>query len=496
MLEGILEVLGVPIILRIAIQILFLFVISFPYVVESKARENSSLINEVRVSSIIDLETIEVNNGDVIKLYGVNADYYKKYLNDFKQGNLFETETGVTAGLSKAYFKGESLDHLVKRAGHFYERLLVGKKVYIEEVPETQSFIVYLDPEKQQSLNEMAVRSGFLVVSNEHQKITNILIEQEEARTSKAGLWGITVYVIDEGGWRESNFVYVAVGLLVFNTIMCILAYWYYIKSRGFLGMCAVYLTFLTTTFSIAGIYEWNEKRLFFWLPPVVVIILAFIGVAEFVLFTRSKSQRSLLYVTMEIVFFVLVVVVGFGSLYQGYSNNARSQTEISYSPPDYEYNHNTEIEIPHGNFIEIPENEYIKSELELINYIDLKQYNYHLSTINALYFSAATFFTVGYGDFSPKGVLKIISIIQMFIGYLSQVILFSLVVSKITSSGAQINNISQDKKVDHQEILIPSRKLRKKNEKSMSNKYFNFNTVIFVIIISENLYFLFKLSH
>ncbi|MGG1552816.1 potassium channel family protein [Paenibacillus ferrarius] len=57
---------------------------------------------------------------------------------------------------------------------------------------------------------------------------------------------------------------------------------------------------------------------------------------------------------------------------------------------------------------------------------------NYKLKFSDAIYYSATTFFTVGYGDLSPKGDLRYIAIAEMVLGFISQVILFSLVVTKI----------------------------------------------------------------
>ncbi len=91
------------------------------------------VVVESNVSSIIDLETLEVENSTIVKLYGVSIDYYRKYLQDYKEEELSQTETGLTVGVSKAYFKGESVDHLINRAQEFYESLLLGKRVYLEK---------------------------------------------------------------------------------------------------------------------------------------------------------------------------------------------------------------------------------------------------------------------------------------------------------------------------------------------------------------------------
>lgn len=164
---------------------------------------------------------------------------------------------------------------------------------------------------------------------------------------------------------------------------------------------------------------------------------------------------------------FVILVVVGFGILYQGYSNAARKQTEVAYSLPYFESN-NERYEDPQGNYIAIPVNEYQTLNLGEVKFADRvkNKYKYYLSLKNALYYSAVTFFTVGYGDFSPKGILKIVSVIQMLIGYLSQVILFSLVVSKIASYGVT-TPVANEHLINEQRTVFTSRKIRFKRKKN-----------------------------
>ncbi|WP_245586034.1 ion channel [Paenibacillus pinihumi] len=460
---------------------------SFLFTLKGYAENHENrVVVESNVSSIIDLETLEVENSTIVKLYGVSIDYYRKYLQDYKEEELSQTETGLTVGVSKAYFKGESVDHLINRAQEFYESLLLGKRVYLEKIPGDTSYIVYLDRERKQSLNQLAVKYGMVVVSEKYHELPDLLIQQEEARNLKAGLWDIIVYRKDNGGWGESNFAQVSFGLLVINFILSVIIYIYYLKERSLLGVIAVYVTWLTTIFFTTGIYVFNERQLFFWAPPTIVIIFSLLGVTEFILFIHSNSKRSLIYITVKMTLFVILVVVGFGILYQGYSNAARKQTEVAYSLPYFESN-NERYEDPQGNYIAIPVNEYQTLNLGEVKFADRvkNKYKYYLSLKNALYYSAVTFFTVGYGDFSPKGILKIVSVIQMLIGYLSQVILFSLVVSKIASYGVT-TPVANEHLINEQRTVFTSRKIRFKRKKILS-KYVVY--VIFIIVILENLY-------
>jgi endonuclease YncB( thermonuclease family) len=470
---------------RLTMLIMVLLMIS-PFVHDTigyAEEADKDVLIEAKVKSVIDLETIEVDNGTLVKLYGVNMDYYREYIKSFKPDYLSTTETGITVGLTSAYFKGESLEQLVVRARVFYEQLLVGKTVYMQEIGTTHTYIVYLDHYKENSLNEWAVKAGYVVVSNDHQGLPELLIQQEEARISKAGLWNITVYSTNKGSWGDSNFVYFALGSLLFNIFLCAAVYGHYVRNRSFLGMCAVYVTFLTTTFLISSIYVGNDKQQFFWVPPIIVVLFALIGVLEFVLFIRSKNSRNPLSVAVEIVLFVSLVIVGFSALYHGYSNNVRKDTEISYSPPNYEYYSYVRTEEPHGNYIAVPGNEYSTHGLANVRNTNMVYHNYNLSYLNAIYFSAATFFTVGYGDLSPKGLLKTISIVQMFIGYISQVVLFSLVVSKVAASGDK-NGRAEGSIGNAQPTDLPSRKI---THKRLFDKHVR--SAFFLIIILENLF-------
>lgn len=466
--------------------LLFILISSFTPMSRSYAIGNESELTKARVRAVIDLETIEIDQGEKIKLYGVNSDYYEKYLASYKEEDFFKTKTGVIAGVSKAYFKGESIEHLVHRALQFYKELLIGRSVYLKEVRTSQSYIVYLDHDRKHSLNQIAVTSGYVTVSNDNQELPDLLIQQEEARNAKTGLWNITVFIKDAGGWSENNFVYVALTLVILNFVVSMFIYVLYTRNRSLLGTIAVYAGFITTAVATIGIYSYNEMQLFFWVPPMIIVIFALIGIGEFVYFIYSKKEKSLLFVTAEIVLYIMLVIAGFGILYQGYSNNIRTQTEISYALPNFNYESGIRTEEPTGNYVAIPENEYKRTEHGEVDFKSIERVKYNLSFLNAIYFSATTFFTVGYGDFSPKGFLKIISVIQMIIGYLSQVILFSLLLSKIASFGSKIETLASKDTIHS----FPSRK-SKHQSKQLFNKYTVIGLYIFYLI--ENLWLLYK---
>ncbi len=123
------------------------------------------------------------------------------------------------------------------------------------------------------------------------------------------------------------------------------------------------------------------KDNYFFWAPPTIVIIFSLLGVTEFILFIHSNSKRSLIYITVKMTLFVILVVVGFGILYQGYSNAARKQTEVAYSLPYFESN-NERYEDPQGNYIAIPVNEYQTLNLGEVKFADRvkNKYKYYLS--------------------------------------------------------------------------------------------------------------------
>lgn len=52
------------------------------------------------------------------------------------------------------------------------------------------------------------------------------------------------------------------------------------------------------------------------------------------------------------------------------------------------------------------------------------------LASHNYIYFSAVTFFTVGYGDICPMGIMKLMAILDAFVGHLVTVIVVALIVN------------------------------------------------------------------
>ncbi len=52
------------------------------------------------------------------------------------------------------------------------------------------------------------------------------------------------------------------------------------------------------------------------------------------------------------------------------------------------------------------------------------------LASHNFIYFSAITFFTVGYGDICPMGTMKLVAILTAFVGHLVTVIVVALIVN------------------------------------------------------------------
>jgi potassium channel LctB len=85
-----------------------------------------------------------------------------------------------------------------------------------------------------------------------------------------------------------------------------------------------------------------------------------------------------------------------------------------------------------------------------LINYF--QQQNTNLNTTSAIskdffYFSAVTFFTVGYGDICPMGFAKVVSILVAFMGNIISVILLAFIINNyLKKRESEINQARHNK--------------------------------------------------
>lgn len=454
------------------------------------AEKNTHPLQQVKITEVVNLVTLKAGNGRILPLYGISDEYVGKYIQKFKDASTFELPEGGELYTSGAYFKGESIEHLVDRGIRLYQELVLGTTVYLEEAS-ADSFIIYLDSAKQHSLNQVAVKAGFVAVSKDYRKLPDLLIEQEEARILKSGLWDIIIYVDFPGGWEGTDIHFTLV-FVCLNFLFSLVVYIFYIRNRTVLGVIALYSALiLNASFPASQIYFANSIHEYFWLPPVIFLSFVLICISEFVIFIFSKAKKNLLYVTLEIFLFMVLVIVGFAILYQGYSNTSGTRSEISYSLPDFEYYANIHKEEPAGDYILLPDSEYGAGNLVEVNHSNIENKHYHLSLLNAVYFSATTFFTVGYGDFSPKGFLKLLSMVEMAIGSLSQLILFSIVISKISLPESSASS-SPDPATPLAEP-IPTRKSRIKSNQAAAKKTKPFVNLLYIILIIENLYVVYQ---
>ncbi|MGG1552817.1 hypothetical protein [Paenibacillus ferrarius] len=185
------------------------------------ADSSYSVLAKAKVAQILDLETLKLDDGETIKLNGINVDYYKEYIQKFKQEEKFVmTEEGIHVitddmkdipeyrvhFVSSAYFKGESLEYLISRATDYYNNLLLNHDIFLKRIGSNDEYVVFLDENLTIDFNQLIVQEGFVVVSKEKNELPSLWISQEKAKTSKTGLWGITVYRSNNTPDGNSNY--------------------------------------------------------------------------------------------------------------------------------------------------------------------------------------------------------------------------------------------------------------------------------------------------
>jgi hypothetical protein len=308
--------------------------------------------------------------------------------------------------------------------------MLLNQNVLIRQVQSDSSIKTYVVIMKNREiLNNVLIKKGYARVS----QLTNdnidldLLLLQDEAKADKRGIWNSGIvyfhktpgneykniaahYITDSS---EAKYYY---ALMVVCIIGCLVFFIKYYRSnkRKYLYF------FLTSSVFNSAVYLFIpiilQAR---YVNLLVAILSCFLIVYLLIHYIRDVQIKDMnvkktdILISSMVAIVVIVFTFANGYLYVSNSEDIRERVLIPLNSE-----HSTiQISKPTTNFLDI-QDKYIED--------DVNRNLYYLEPRNALYFSAVTFFTVGYGDITPKGFLIEVAEIEMVLGYLLQIYIIS----------------------------------------------------------------------
>lgn len=402
--------------------ILFIFSFTKSDITFANQKEDQSLYIEDIVSS----EEIRVRDNENIKLYGTSIEAFEIYEKEFKRASLnFSDYQNVDIGFSPIYFKSTSVEEIKSQGENFLVNLIKNKKVIAKHVIGDR-YILYLE-NSSMSINEILLGQGYVELSknlSNNPIDKHLILATSNAYNNKYGIWNINFYVKVKnppGKGQLDVLKYYQIGNFVLIMIFTILL----IKKYSYFRLIIFYSCAINSALSILLMdseIKSNSQFLVGLSFNIFILILCLILFVS-IIFKNSKVSVIL----SKIFLFVLYIILVFSSIYYSFSHSQVTEHITARAFPSFEIT-SSDTSLPISNYLYT--NEGLK---EPFIGSDEKIYQiYFLDQIDAIYFSGTTFFGGSYGDVTPKGILKIISLIEMALSFFIQIFLFSFATSKL----------------------------------------------------------------
>ncbi len=370
-----------------------------------------------------------------IKLYGVSEKYYEDfneifYIEDYSAYSLPNEEE---MGFNVLMYNGKNIKREYNNTMEMLSELLNGTDVELNKM-NNDEYIVYID---KVCVNELLISIGVVTVDRDDKIVapntySTLMLKELEAKNSNTGLWGTSFIVSgvngqgssEMGGYLDSLFkISVIFAVIVFvtnfkkNKMNRIIRYGYNILIYTSAMILSIIAGFGISSTLIIGL---KEAVTIITLVMIVVLIHYIVNVVI------AYKKESVVLMLLSTVLLTLTFIIVFAALYYPISTSERDRISVSYTFPNFEYGFEEIIERPYENYIEIPDNSY-----RLNQHNNGNQKIYRITPADALYFSTTTYFTVGYGDYQPMGILKVIAMIEMLLSYIMTVIVLAITVGR-----------------------------------------------------------------
>lgn len=394
--------------------------------------------DQTKIVDVLSLTEFLLEGEQKIELFGVDCGYYKEFYNEFyidSNSNYSCNTIDENAKFLRMNFEDKSITDEYNKALSFLKSLLIENEVTIEYIDEYQVILMV----NEVNINEYLINNGFVKVDRMDKVINNKIIKkylllENEATVNEIGIWGMTFSVTSINGVGTMGFtnyslfmreilIYLVIGLVIVFWISRLKSTMKYLMTVVFY-ISAFIVSFIGTPNNISTevSHSWS------YLMMSIMLIIALFHFVFNVLIGHKKN--SYIYLCLNFIFITLLIISIFSFIYLSISNVERRTRDTYYDYPNFEFSVKRRIVTPYENYIEVPMENY-----EIYQSNNVNCYSYNFSFLDSLYFSSATYFTVGFGDYQPKGSLRIISMIEMIISYLMTVLIFGVTISKYSSN-------------------------------------------------------------
>ncbi len=419
-------------------------------VVMAETHENRELYH---IKEVVAFDEVKTDNDMDIKLFGITDEHFKYFMSEFQQDNynyIFNNKN------IKRYIKTDKekvdlnikLNYINKNIEEDHSNNLNKIHALMKDTPVTIEFLANGEAIiwcNEININEYILEHGFAAVNEKDEQVSSELIKkynqlQQKAVESECGIWGTTFSesVVTSVPIRsDANapiIVHVRILLAIAFMLLIIFISHLYIR-KFFEKRINKFITYLcSVTFWMMGIfialilafyYPFDYK--IYW-GIIVILILGIIYYCQCII--KYIKNMSIYYLMVNTFGIVTSIITIFAITYFTFSCNELRVKDFYYKYPSFEFAVQEVVENPYENYIHIPIENY---KIEQINHIDIHEYDF--SIIDALYFSSTTYFTVGYGDYYPCGILRIVSTFEMYFAFFLNLTVLGVAISKYFGS-------------------------------------------------------------
>lgn len=390
------------------------------------------------MTKVIDPHTIEVNDTNRIHLYGISTSMFEEY-EEFKE-NFEEAPLKIQSKkITDAVLYVDDIVTFVQQdAVNEIEKILLNKTIYLKEV-EKDDYLISFSSDDDLTINELIVAEGLAnrvdLIKPEYKM--RFLHAEKIAKDNKSGIWGISYQSksISHSEVIVGKGIYKVIAIIIIVNLMYLL---FTIKQLSnipswsglFYGFIS--LLFIPLPVIIVAIQYQMVAKIYLGICLIIILFIFYI-LSKFIL--KHIEILNIKKLSALIVGSVLLVISYFTFVYAVFDN---------------------------PRIVHITQNEFFSEKIytddkEVIgDYISVNGGTDHLNYLSDyLYLSGTTFFGGSYGDVIPNGNIRFIVVLEMFIGFLLQLLFFSIVINLIYDKFIKSKGIVEEtSKQDEENVL------------------------------------------